>query len=66
MLKEFELRFGNKGLKLKNYEEETLSTPTTYSDNDLNLITNMMIHAADFHGNAQQFDLSKKWSLLVN
>ncbi|KAL4444476.1 hypothetical protein ABPG74_016769 [Tetrahymena malaccensis] len=69
LLKDFELRFGNKGLKLKhdfqNNESECQST-TTYSDNDLNLITNMMIHAADFHGNAQEFELSKKWSLLVN
>ncbi|KAL4491826.1 hypothetical protein ABPG72_006081 [Tetrahymena utriculariae] len=68
LLKDFELRFGSKGLKLKNdfQNNAECQSTTTYSDNDLNLITNMMIHAADFHGNAQEFELSKKWSLLVN
>ena len=46
---------------LKNLTEENI-----FTDADINIICGIVIHAADFHGNAQIFEISKKWSLLVN
>ncbi|EGR31394.1 hypothetical protein IMG5_110740 [Ichthyophthirius multifiliis] len=58
IIKEFEVLFGNKNLKQNDDKP--------FQEADINMITGIIIHAADFHGNPQPFEISKKWSLLVN
>lgn len=80
LLKEFELKFGSRSVTSGgavinnnsnnciglNGNSETPAASTVFTDIDLQLLSSMIIHAADFHGSSQTFDLSKKWSLLVN
>jgi hypothetical protein len=64
LLQDFELRindvneFGNQSLMLSSYIGK--------NENDLKLLTAMLIHAADFNGVVKKFPLSKQWSAKVN
>ncbi len=54
LIKQFEIKFSGCILKKNNAMESSSGggNKVEYTENDINLITNMIIHAADFHGNS--------------
>lgn len=51
---------------IKNFETRAADLSFGESDDDLKLLTGMIIHTSDFAGGAKPFQQSKEWSIRVN
>ncbi|CAD8201785.1 unnamed protein product [Paramecium pentaurelia] len=51
---------------IKNFETKILEQNFGSQDEDIKLLSGMIIHTSDFTGGAKQFELSKQWSFKVN